>query len=400
MAAAAVTSVEEVISRMGGSPFLAEVKYDGERCQLHWVPASPQAAGDGGAAAGAVRIFARSMDEMTARFPDVADALAAAMPPGAPAAVLDAEVCAYDRAAARPLPFQTLAARPRKAPTAEQQAALPVCIYVFDVLSANGASLLHKPLPARRAALRALLTPVAGRVELAQGEEGSTAEELEAALVAAAEMEAEGLMVKSLADDAESGYAPGKRSFAWLKLKRDYIDGLADSFDLVPVGAYAGTGKRSGGYGAFLLACRVAAPGAARYQPVCKVGTGFSDDDLATFSALFERGGAAAPRGDGGPPTWLDLPASLPPHYEPDYWLATPAPPAVWEVRAAALSLSPTFLAAAGLLPEEPAKGLALRFPRFVRARPDKAPGQATSGAELAEAFRAQPEFASLRAEG
>jgi DNA ligase-1 len=54
----------------------------------------------------------------------------------------------------------------------------------------------------------------------------------------------EGIMVKSL--DVNAGYCPTKRSDSWLKVKRDYVDGLGDTLDLVPIGAWYGNGRKAG----------------------------------------------------------------------------------------------------------------------------------------------------------
>lgn len=58
---------------------------------------------------------------------------------------------------------------------------------------------------------------------------------------------------------------------------------MGDTIDAVVIGAWWGRGKRAGAFGGFLLACRD--PLADEFQSLCRIGTGFSDDDLARLSA-------------------------------------------------------------------------------------------------------------------
>ncbi|MCO5549024.1 hypothetical protein L7F22_002490 [Adiantum nelumboides] len=92
----------------------------------------------------------------------------------------------------------------------------------------------------------------------------------------------------------EATYEPSRRSIKWLKVKKDYLAGTGDSLDLVVIGAYYGK-ARGPTYGAFLLACYDSDN--ESYQAVCKLGTGFSEEDLELHHSTLKQLEVAGKRG-------------------------------------------------------------------------------------------------------
>lgn len=228
---------------------------------------------------------------------------------------------------------------------------------------------------------------VEGEFSFAQYGNTSDLEEIQTLLDDSVKASCEGLMVKML-DTAESGYEPSKRSRNWLKVKKDYLAGIGDSLDLVVLGAYYGKGKRTSVYGAFLLACYN--PSRQLYETVCNIGTGFSEQILEHLHAQLHAIVIDRPK-----PFYAH---SLVPKDQPDVWFE---PRFVWEVKAADLTLSPRYKAGSDLLGDTvggdvggvgagAAKGISLRFPRFVKERDDKKPDQATASRMVVELYRKQ----------
>jgi DNA ligase 1 len=353
MLAQRLADATEILAKLGGE-CAAEYKYDGVRVQAHRT------------ADGRIELFTRRLEEVSTQFPDVAELLAAGLGPRE--AIIEGEVVAYDAAAGELHPFQEVMFRRRKYGIAEAVRDVPVGMFCFELLYADGRDLTMLPYPQRRAALTEAIT-VAPQLRLTTAIEVSTPEALDAAFEQAVTDGCEGLMCKSVSP--ASIYQAGARGWLWIKLKRDYRTELSDTVDLAVVGAYAGRGRRAGRYGAVLLAAYD--PGADLFRTVTKCGTGFSDADLAS---LTER---LAPFASPAKPARVDA------RQAPDVWFE---PGLVLEILSAELTLSPNYTAGWGQVKED--AGLAMRFPRFTgRWRDDKSAEEATTVGELIDLFRA-----------
>jgi DNA ligase-1 len=367
MLAKPTKAIGEVLRRLAGQAFTMEYKYDGERAQVHLLED------------GTVRIFSRNSLDDTERYPDLAQCIHTAKVAGITSCVIDAEVVAWDREKACILPFQVLSTRKRKVEEGdEDNQKVKVVLQGFDMLYINGKSLLQESLRNRRRMLHAAFTHTEAYFHFASGmdhvEDGDTCV-IETYLQEACGAMCEGLMVKTLDDNAT--YEPSKRSLNWLKLKKDYIEGMGvcDSVDLVVIGAYHGRGKRTNVYGAYLMACYD--PDHDEYQSVCKVGTGFKEVDLVRFSEQMKAHVTANHR----KPFNYKCGDAL----EPDDWFDAHV---VWELQAADLSKSSVHKGGIGKL--DPDRGIGLRFPRFIRERTDKKPENATNADQIVDMYNSQ----------
>ncbi len=369
MAAERLKSLGEILEKHEGRSAM-EYKYDGLRLQCHVRPDS-------------VRLFSRRMEDLTDQFPDVQQALQEALK--GQSCIVEGEGVAWDEAAGRMRPFQDISRRRgRKTGLGEdqrQESALaegattqsnmmdevPVKVFLFDCLAADGESTMARPYAERRALLDELFeaTP---RVAVSTMEVAEDVAAMETFFLQAVADAAEGVMCK----DLDAPYKAGNRGFDWIKFKTDYTEDLVDSMDLVVIGAFYGRGRRAGWYGALLMAAHD--PETGRFASVCKLGTGFDDATLTGLKERFK---------DHESP---DRPADVDSEMKPDVWLH---PAIVMEVEAAELTLSPTHRAGWNSIKD--GAGLAARFPRFTgRWRDDKSPTQATSVTELIGMYKQQ----------
>ncbi|KAK9474025.1 uncharacterized protein V1510DRAFT_413399 [Dipodascopsis tothii] len=362
MLAKPTKAITEILDRFQDARFTCEYKYDGERAQVHYV-------GDGEQPR--VWVYSRNSEDMSSKYPDIVAAAARFIKPSVQSFILDSEAVAWDRQERRLLPFQVLSTRKRK-DVQEGDIKVRVCVFGFDLLYLNGESLLQRPLAERRRLLRESFDEVDGEFTFAKHMDGQSVDEIQEFLDQSVKDACEGLMVKALADD-ESLYEPSKRSRNWLKLKKDYLEGMGDSLDLVVLGAYYGRGKRTNWYGAFLLGCYNT--DTQEYETICKIGTGFSEENLAELYGTLSQSVIAEPK------KYYAHAASA----APDVWFE---PVMVWEVLSADLSLSPVYRAAINELGKD--KGVSLRFPRFIRVRDDKGPEDATTAEDVAEFYNRQ----------
>ena len=320
MLAASAPDVATALERV--RPAALEWKLDGIRVQVHR---------DGDR----VGVFTRSLDDITARVPEVVEA-ALALP--LRTAVLDGEVVAL-APDGRPRPFQETAARTAsRQDVAALRAKVPLSVFFFDLLHLDGADLLDLPGERRFEALDALV-PAGLRVpRLVTGDDGAAHGFFRDALAHGHE----GVVVK----DPDAPYAAGRRGAGWIKVKPRH------TLDLVVLAAEWGSGRREGLLSNLHLGARGdGAEGLGEWVMLGKTFKGLTDEMLAFQTReLLQR------------------------EVRRDSWVVHVRPELVVEVAFDGVQRSPRYPA-----------GLTLRFARVLRYRDDKGPDQADTVAAVRE---------------
>ncbi len=254
MLAQAATSVADALERHGGATIF-EAKLDGARVQIH-------RAGD------EVTVYTRSLDDVTARLPEVVEATLALPVDNL---IADGEAIAL-RPDNRPQRFQVTASRfGRSVDIAAALAAQRLSVFFFDILHRDGVDLLDAPTVDRLAALDALVPPAQRVDRLLTADQAAAGAFLDATLAAGHE----GVMAKSPA----APYQAGRRGAGWLKVKPVH------TLDLVVLAVEWGSGRRRGKLSNIHLGARD--PASGEFIMVGKTFKGMTDATLDWQTARF-----------------------------------------------------------------------------------------------------------------
>jgi DNA ligase 1 len=314
-------------SRVSLSDYAAEWKWDGIRIQLV-------------RAGGLTRLYSRTGDDISASFPEIADAFRESGALDGELLVRGTDQGSAEQHGGAAASFNALQQRlGRKAVSAAMQNRFPAFVRLYDILFDGEQDLRQKPWTERRAALERFVERLPpDRFDLSQLIAASSFEELERLREGARDAAIEGLMLKR----RDSPYVGGRKVGHWYKWKRDPL-----TADCVLMYAQRGSGKRSSFYSDYTFGCWTPE---GELSPVGKAYMGFTDEELR----------------------WLDR------------WIRSHTVQRFGPVREVEKSLV-LEVAFDSIHPSSRHKsGLAMRFPRISRIRTDKPAGEA----DLVETLR------------
>jgi len=334
----------EIIEKTG-SPLIAEYKLDGERLQIHKQGEN-------------VLLFSRRLLEISKQYPDVCQIIRENLKVNN--AIIEGEIVAMDAFYEKMLPFQVLSKRRRKYDIEDVSKEVPVSLFLFDLLKIEDDSYIEKPFLERRKKLEEIVKE-RDEIHLVKSVLINTTEELLDIFNEARNNGTEGIIAKSIKED--STYQAGNRGFLWIKLKGLEGGKLSDTLDCVIIGGIYGRGRRKGVYSAYILA--VYDPEDDSFKAFTRVASGWTDENLEKLMKEMSQ-------------YKVDKkPKNVMCNDKPDQWFK---PEIAIEIMGDEITISDKF----------PSLGLSLRFPVFLRFRPEKAQKDVTTVDEIKDLYEAQ----------
>ncbi|MFX0006891.1 MAG: ATP-dependent DNA ligase [Promethearchaeota archaeon] len=334
----------DFMSRLG-SPFVAEYKLDGERLQIHKM-------------GNKVILFSRRLLDISDQYPDVCQVIRENI--RADDVIFEGEVVAMDAVYEKMLPFQVLSQRRRKYDIDNIAKEIPVCLYVFDLLKIGNDSYVDKTLPERRKILEKIIQE-RDELKLVKSVLINSTDELLEFFNKARSEGTEGIMAKSI--DNNSIYQAGNRGYKWLKLKSLEGGKLKDTIDVVIIGAFYGKGRRTGVYGTYIGAVYDLENDI--YIAFTRFFSGLTDELSETLTKDMQKY------------IFQKKPSNVICEDKPDIWLK---PEVVMEITGDEITVSDKFAKL----------GFSMRFPVFLRLRPEKGPKDITTTEEIKELYETQ----------
>ncbi len=366
MRAERLSSGAEIIEKIGRCAI--EPKFDGFRIQVHKKGKD-------------VKLYTRGLEDATFMYPDVVSGVQKELK--ADEAIIEGEAIGYDPMAQSFLPFQETVQRKRKYGIEEKAKEIPLKLFAFELLYADGKNYVSEPFTKRREELVKRIKNTGDRaldtVIVADDTVIEDPHKLEMMFDDAITKGLEGIVAKKL----DGTYQPGARGWNWIKFKRSYSSKIDDTIDCLVMGYDYGKGKRASfGIGAFLVG--IYDEKNDQFLTVAKIGTGLTDEEWRELKVKSEK------LTKDKKPAAYEVDKLM----DCDEWIS---PEIIVEIKADEITRSPVHTAGRKMKPtksgageEVETPGYALRFPRLVRFRDDKSPTEVTSLHEIADMFSLQ----------
>jgi DNA ligase-3 len=363
MLARASKSFDDAIKRCPNG-FYTELKYDGERIQIHFDRDAKEP----------LHCYSRNLKPMMAyKVEEIQDYIPKCIKDSVKRVILDGEILLIDTITNKPLPFGTLGKNKKT-----QFKNANVAIFLFDILYYEGKSLFEVPLYKRRKLMQKCVKEIPHRILLGEAFVCNGSRENRETLLAnkmrsVIEEGEEGLVLKDMC----SIYEPNARH--WLKIKKDYLKGMADSADLLVLGAYFGTGSKGGLLSVYLMGCYDKK--SKTYKTVCRCGNGHNDETIERLDKELRKKMKQINADPDKIPDWFECDRPL----TPDFVIKDPKDTVVWEISGAEFTET-----------DRHPSGISIRFPRVTKIRDDKDVDDHTNLEELKALFKASKKKAAV----